>query len=151
LNQWKSVDDVIAFAIGEEQTAADFYARLARQARTPGMKQALEGFAREEMGHKARLEAIRAGTEFKPRFGQVTDLKIADYLVEVSPDADLDYRSALIVAMKKEEAARKLYLDMAGSVADNQLKEVFQALALEEAAHKLRFEAEYDDMIASEG
>lgn len=115
------------------------------------MKQALEGFAREEMGHKARLEAIRAGTDFKPRFGQVTDLKIADYLAEVSPDADLDYRSALIVAMKKEEAARKLYLDLAGSAADNQLKEVFQTLALEEAAHKLRFEAEYDDMIAVEG
>lgn len=56
------------------------------------MKQALEGFAREEMGHKARLEAIRADTDFKPRFGQVMDLKIADYLGGVSPDADLDYR-----------------------------------------------------------
>lgn len=151
MNPWKSVDDVIAFAIGEEQAAADFYTRLARQARTPGMKQALEGFAREEMGHRAKLEAVRAGAEFKPHLGKVTDLKIADYLAEVSPDPGLDYRGSLIVAMKKEEAAYKLYLDLAGTAADNEFKEIFQALAQEEAAHKLRFEAEYDDMMAAEG
>lgn len=150
MNQWKSVDDVLAFAIGEEQAAADFYTRLSRQARTPGMREVLEGFAREEIGHRTKLEAIRAGAEFKPRLGRVTDLKIADYLAEVSPDANLDYRAALIVAMKREEAAYKLYRDLAGTAADNELEEIFQALAQEEAAHKLRFEAEYDDMMAAE-
>jgi rubrerythrin len=142
------MDEALGFAIGEEQAAADFYTRLAQRARTPGMKLALEDFAREEMNHKAKLEAVKAGGKLKPTAQRVADLKIADYVVDVSPDADLDYRGALIVAMKKERAAFKLYTDLARTATDKAVKATFLALAQEEANHKLRFEVEYDDMMA---
>jgi hypothetical protein len=38
----------------------------------------------------------------------VGDLKVADYLVDVEPDSALDYQQALIVAMKREDAAFKM-------------------------------------------
>jgi rubrerythrin len=147
VKQWNSIDDALVFAIGEEQAAADFYTRLANSAQVPGMKKALEEFAQEEMMHKAKLEAIRAGGIFISTPRTVPDLKIADYTIDISPDVDLDYRSALIVAMKKEKAAYKLYTDLAANAPNEALKRTFLTLAQEEAKHKLRFEVEFDDMM----
>ena len=82
---------------------------------------------------------------------KVQDLKIGDYLVEVdSSRDDLSYQDALIIAMKEEKAAFKLYSDIAARVEDPAAKEVFLMLAQEEAKHKLRFEIEYDEMILNE-
>ena len=57
----------------------------------------------------------------------------------------MDYQSALILAMKKEKAAFRLYTDLAASTEDEGIRDLFQGLAQEEAKHKLRFEVEYDD------
>lgn len=147
VERWTSINEALDFAIGEEQAAADFYSRLARQTKVPGMKEALMGFAREEMSHKAKLESIREGARFSFATQSVADLKIAEYVVDVTPDPQLAYRDALIVAMKKEKAAFKLYTDLAESIPDDALKTAFLALAQEEARHKLRFEVEYDDLL----
>jgi len=57
---------------------------------------------------------------------------------------------ALIVAMKKEKVAFKMYSDMAASVGDPKLRETLLGLANEEAKHKLRFELEYDDEVLNQ-
>jgi hypothetical protein len=83
----------------------------------------------------------------RPAEGQVVDLRIADYLVDVPASPNLDYRSALVLAMKKEKAAFKLYGYLAASTDDEHVRATFLALAQEEARHKLRFELEYDDLL----
>ena len=85
-----------------------------------------------------------------PAAKKIVDLKIADYVVDIEISTDMDYQQALIVAMKKEKAAFRLYTNLANIVDDPNLSTVFQALAQEEAKHKLRFEIEYDDNILSE-
>lgn len=147
MKQWNSIDEALVFAIGEEQAAADFYAGLAQKATVPGMKQAFESFALEEMGHKAKLEAVRAGGIFISTPQKVADLKIAEYVVDLKPDPQMYYRDALILAMKKEKAAFRLYSDLAAGAPDEALRKIFLTMAQEEAKHKLRFEVEYDDML----
>ena len=147
MTSWNSIEEALTFAIGEEQAAADFYARLAQRTSVPGMRQTLLGFAREEMTHKSKLEAIRTGGTFPFTPQQVADLKIADYVVNVTPDPEMSYRDALIVAMKKEKAAFRLYSDLAAGAPDDALRNTFLALAQEEAKHKLRFEVEFDDLL----
>jgi len=148
MQQWHSTDEVLDFAIGEEKAAAEFYARLADQSKTPGIRQVFEGFAQEEMGHKAKLESIKASGTLHPAEQQVADLKMAEYVVDVAPSPDMNYQGALVLAMKKEKAAFRLYTDLAASAGDDKVKATFLALAQEEARHKLRFEIEYDDMLA---
>lgn len=148
MTQWNSIDQALNFAIGEEQAAADFYTQLANQVKVPGMREALASFAQEEMKHKAKLQAIQAGGAFQPSGEQVANLKVAEYVVDVSPDPNLDYRGVLVMAMKKEKAAFKLYTDLAASATDGTVRDTFLALAQEEARHKLHFEVEYDDMLA---
>ena len=50
----------------------------------------------------------------------------------------------LVVGMKNEEPARKLYADLAAIAQTQELRDIFLGLAQEEAEHKVRFELEYD-------
>ena len=137
-----SVDDVLDFAISEEEGANRFYLDLAKRVEKPWMKKAFEDFAQEEAGHKAKLLAVKKGASLVPAAARVVDLKLADYLTDVEPRDGMDYREALVVAMKKEKAAFRLYTDLAAATADKRLADAFRALAAEEANHKLRFETE---------
>jgi rubrerythrin len=146
----KNVDEILDFAIGREQGAHDFYMDLAKKMERPGMKQIFTQFAGEELGHKAKLESIKAGKRLIPSQTKVMDLKIAEYTVDVDPNAELDYQKALILAMKREKSSFRLYNDLSAAVSEEELKKTFLALAQEEAKHKLRFEIEYDDVILVE-
>jgi rubrerythrin len=150
MKEFKTIDDVLDFAIGEEEAARKFYTRLATTTDSSAMKEVFEGFAREEMGHKAKLEAVKSGKISAAYEGKITDLKIGDYLVDVVPTAETSYQEALILAMKKEKAAFKMYSDLASVTDDAEYKSLFLGLAQEEARHKLRFEIEYDDNILTE-
>lgn len=142
-----SVEAILDFAIEREQEACDFYTSLANTVEKPEMKEVFEHFAHEEKGHKDKLLGIKRGKIVFPEHKTIQDLKIADYMVDVPASTDMDYQQALILAMKKEKAAFRLYTNLAGMVDDPNLSMVFQSLAQEEAKHKLRFEIEYDENI----
>lgn len=148
--EWTSVNDVLDFAIGNEQQAVDFYVEMAGKVQSPHVKKMFEENAREERGHKTKLEGVKSGQKLLSAEEKVLDLKLSNYLVDVEADTDLDFQGALILAMKREKAAFRLYTDLAGRTEDNELKQTFLGLAQEEAKHKLRFEVEYDDEILKE-
>lgn len=142
-----TVDEILDYAIDQEQQAADFYASFAARAEKAGMKKMLLEFAEEEKRHKERLLAVRTGEHKLTPEKEILDLKISDYLVEVDASGNISYQDALIVAMKRERAALKFYSDMAEKVTDANLKQVFVGLAKEEAKHKLFFETEYEERV----
>jgi len=150
MSNWKTVDEILDFAIKGEEEAAAFYKDMAGRVDKDWMKKAFLSFAKEEEGHKAKLQAIKAGKKLFPAQKTVLDLKIGDYLVDAEIKPEMDYQDALIVAMKKEKAAFKLYSDLAQSTTDEDLRNTFLALAHEEANHKLRFEVEYDEFVLRE-
>jgi len=150
MKAFHTVEDILDFAINAEQEAVDFYSTLAGQAVNSDMRNVFEQFAMEEMGHKARLTEIRDGGILKLRSEKVTDLKISDYVVDVQATPGMSYADALVLAMKKEKAAFRLYLDLSEKAEDSSMKDAFMALALEESKHKLRFELEYDEFVLRE-
>jgi rubrerythrin len=149
MDKFESVDDILEFAIAGEVAANQFYMELAGKMENPAMAKVFEDFAKEELGHKAKLEAIKQDKTLEPT-EKVTDLKIADYLVDVEPQPGMDYQDALILAMKKEKAAYKFYTHLAAVAGDENLTKTFLRLAQEEAKHKLRFEIEYDEVVLKE-
>jgi rubrerythrin len=152
MDKFESFEDIIDFAISGETEAVIFYRGLAKKVDEKWMKAVFEDFAKEEEGHRRKLEAIKAGHSFPETKKAIVDLKIGDYLVDVDPDENenLGYQEALIIAMKKEKAAFKLYSDLARGTDNEEWKQVFLSLAQEEAKHKLRFEVEYDDVVFEE-
>jgi rubrerythrin len=146
--KFESVDQILDFAIEKEQDAADFYNGLAGKVDREYMKQIFNQFAKEELGHKRKLMGVKEGKRMLKSEQRVADLKIGETLtdIDVSEGAEkLDFQQALILAMKAEKAAFKLYNDLADAAEEDELKHIFLALAQEEAKHKLRFEVEYDD------
>ncbi len=147
MDRFKSVDEILDFAIDGEVTLVQFYMDLAKRVETQEMKKVFEDFAREEMGHKAKLQEMKQSKWAITADEDVPDLKMADYVVDVEPGPDMSYKDALVVAMKREKAAYRLYLDLAAVAEAEELTETFLWLAQEEAKHKLRFEIEYDDEV----
>ena len=150
MGNFGSVDEALDFAIGEEEAACAFYSELAKKAKQAGMKELLLQFAGEENGHREKLLSIKQGKKMMDAEQQVTDLKIGDYLVEAEPDSDLSYQDALVIAMKKEKSAFRMYTNMAAASTDPTMRNIFLGLAQEEANHKLRFELEYDNEVMTD-
>jgi rubrerythrin len=142
-----SVDEILDFAIEREQEAADFYSNLAEKASSAWMKDMLLSFSKEELRHKGKLKSVKKGEKLLSSQQQVMDLKIGDYLVDVAPQPDISLQDAMIIAMKREKKAYRLYSDLAQKVEDAEIKDLFLGLAQEEAKHKLYFETQYDDQV----
>ena len=142
-----TVDEILDYAIGQEQEAADFYASMADTAEQHGMKDVFMEFSREEERHRDKLLDVKQGEHELSAHQEVIDLKISDYLVEVEATENIAYQDALIVAMKRERAAYELYSDMAEKVPESNIRQLFVGLAKEEAKHKLFFESEYDERV----
>jgi rubrerythrin len=145
-----TVDEILDYAIGQEQEAADFYRDVAERAETAGLKKLLLEFSEEELRHRAILEAVKTGEHELTPEQEVLDMKITDYLVDVEATDNINYQDALIVAMKRERAAYQLYTDMASKIPESHLKEVLTGLAKEEAKHKLFFETQYDERVLTD-
>lgn len=150
MEKFKTIDEVLIFAMKSEQEAVDFYNQLASQMHNQEMKETFLQFAREEVAHKARLQKIKDERLFDLVDETVQDLQISDYVVNVKPRPNMKYDEALVLAMKKEKAAFKLYTNLAKRTDNAEIKAVFNSLAVEESKHKLRFELEYDEFVMRE-
>jgi len=150
MKEFNSIDDILEFAMSEEQKAVDFYSELAEKSTSADMKKIFVDFAKEEMDHKARLMKIKDEKAYTLDKEAVADLQISDFVVNISVTPEITYQDALVVAMKKEKAAFKLYLTLSERAPNQQMKDVFLSLAQEESKHKLRFELEYDEFVLRE-
>lgn len=138
-----SAGEVLDYAIARELEAHEFYARLSHSLQRPEMQGVLEAFAAEELRHKTRVEAVKAGRVAIPD-EEIGSLGIVEKIRDVTPHTDMTYAEILALAMKKEEAAHRLYSSLASIAYTQELRKIFLELARDEAEHKLRFEVEYD-------
>lgn len=150
MKDFNSIDDILDFAIGNEQAAVDFYSELAGNSRNDEMREVFTQFAKEEMGHKSKLLKVKTEGTFNIQRQEILDLKISDYVVDVEAKPNMSYEEALVLAMKREKAAFKLYTRLSEKTQDEHIRQIFQSLAIEESKHKLRFEVEYDEFVMRE-
>jgi len=150
MKEFKTLEEILVFAINAEQEAVDFYIGLAVKSKNEQMKKVFAAFAVEEMKHKSKILAIKENKIYRMTDEKVQNLKIGDYLENIPVSPEMTYQDALIVAMKKEKNAYNLYQLLAEHADDPAMKDLFLSLAQEEAKHKLRFELEYDEFILRE-
>jgi rubrerythrin len=152
-----NVNEVLTFAIRKEADAAAFY-RMAADRSNPGLKKAFEELAKEEDGHKKRLETIdlkkmeraKVKPAKGPAQGPAKGLGIAEMFSDVPYSPDMSYADLLRMAMKNEEASHYLYTSAAQAVSEPGVKKLLLVLAQEESIHKERLEKIYDKDILQE-
>ncbi|PID78942.1 rubrerythrin [bacterium DOLJORAL78_65_58] len=145
-----NLDEILDYAIAMEQQAVELYTDIAERATSEHNRRLFMSFADEERGHKLKLENVKKGKIEIGSTAKVQDLKIADYANDVVIDAKSSYQDILMFAMKQEKQAYRLYTDLAQRATSPEIRDLFLALAHEEANHKLRFEIEYDERVLRE-
>ena len=143
-------NEVINFAIDGEKEAVKFYQELQQKTKFQARKELMIELENMEKGHIVILENIRSKGIGNVTVKKVTNLNISEYIVDVKPYDNMTYQDVLIVAMKKEEQAEKLYKDLAGNFPGTDLETLFLKLSSEEAGHKLQFETLYDEHVLKE-
>jgi len=143
-------ENVMTFAIENEKAAVELYEMMKDTAKEKSAKVMFGELAAEELKHRRFLEGVTGENVPDVQLKEVTDLKISDYLVDVEFKPDMEYQNILIMAMKREESAVKLYNDMAAQIEDPKLGKLLKFMAQEEAKHKLRLETEYDEKVLAE-
>ena len=74
MKEFKTIEDILEFAIMGEQEAIDFYTQLANQAKSPAIAKVFLEYAEEEMKHKAKLVGIKETGTFVMEETNVKDL-----------------------------------------------------------------------------
>ncbi|MHC1775558.1 MAG: ferritin family protein [Lentimicrobium sp.] len=147
MKTFKSVDEILHFAVRSAQETAHFFTRLSKQARNAKLKQEFEKYAREEFAYMVRLTKVREIAPLGISNQQLKDLVVSDYHIDLNSTRELKYSDALVMAMRKARASLKFYLDIASRTPNDEIQSVFRSLANEEAKHKRRFEIEYNESI----
>ncbi|ETR74316.1 MAG: putative rubrerythrin Rbr [Candidatus Magnetoglobus multicellularis str. Araruama] len=148
---FNNIDEIIKYAIEKEIEAEQFYLEAAAEAEFTGARQLFEDFAKEENKHKTMLETLDKDQihSFVPE--TVPDLKRSNYLVDMTYEKGMGFADILRLAMKREEKANKLYLDLSQKAGQDDIKKLFEKLAQEESKHKFGLERMYDDYMATMG
>lgn len=139
--------EALDFAITKEKEAETFYKTWSNQVSNPAIQKLFTDLAEMERGHAEKLSRI-APEELIAQGPVPADLKLSEVLVEVEAQPNMTLQDALIVAMKREEAAVALYERL--SQLGDKAQPLFSALAEEERCHKRLLETEYDDVVLTE-
>lgn len=148
---------VIHHAIGKEKEAITMYLHLAKVIKDVKAKNVLINLASDEVGHMNKLEAhLVSFLEGKswvisPAGGAETVAAVATKsakLETIDPGklARADEVQILEIAIDKEIAANKAYLDLAKKAVSKEAKEMFLSLAKEEDMHARILKAEVDSI-----
>ncbi len=150
---FETIEDILDFAIQREKSAVAFYLALSKKENVPSLKQTFRDLAREEEQHIKMINDLKKDTSIIESYEQkeVSNLKISDYMLEVEYYEGMLMEDILTLAMKREEKATKLYLDLAELASTDDTRKLFQLFAQEEAQHKLFFEKMYDDLLNEGG
>ena len=143
-------EKIISFAIEKENEAAELYRDLSSRVQKQNAKIMFDELAAEEVKHGEFLKGMTEKNIPDLKLEDVTDLKISDYLVDITFKPDMDYQDILIMAMKREESAVKLYDDMSAQVQEPEVKNLLNFMSQQESKHKLRLETEYDKNVLAE-
>lgn len=136
------------FAIAKEKEAEAFYKEWSQKAKDPAVQGLFAELAGVEHGHVEILSQITPEEMAAGGDSTVNKLNLSNLLVDVKASPKLNLQEAMILAMKREEGAVKLYSRLAEM--NGEARSLFEALAKEEGRHKAKLEAEYDDHVLIE-
>jgi rubrerythrin len=144
-----SLDEILRFAIRKEADAAAFY-QMAADRSNPGVKKAFQELAKEEEGHKKKLEGFDPRKIEEMEVKETKGLGLSEIMEDVPYSSDMSYADLLRMAIKNEEKSQQLYTSTAKMVKEPTMKKLLLVLAQEESRHKEKLEKIYDKEVLQE-
>jgi rubrerythrin len=148
-NIFKTVEEILDYAIEKEREAALFYSELCKRSLPAEIKEKLTSIYKTELEHRDKLEKVRRG-EVSMKSESISSLGLAGLAEDSEIRDDMSLVELLAIAMKREDRAYRLYIELAASSATPECIDLFLFLAQEEAKHRLWFETEYKKRVEQE-
>ena len=147
--EFKTIDDILDFAIVQEIAARELYTKLSGE--TPDRDRQLfyRTLAEEEAVHEKKLRELKR-RQFDLNPPDMQQLQDSGYLDALPLTPEMTLREVVRYALKKEKSARMLYKVLADSMLQPDLADLFRELAAEEAKHAAFFSKEYDALAAEQ-
>lgn len=150
MSQW-TLNQSLELALSMEEESIQLYTSAQEKVVNLGSVKLLKELVEEEKKHKKKIEDALKDLAKLEEIGRyeikLHDLKIVDYLKDVSLSSNADYQQLLIFAGKREKATHDLYMNLARKCRATKIRDMLINLAREELKHKYRLEQEYDDTI----
>ena len=147
---FRTVDQIIRFAVEREQAAVGFYEACAVKAGRPEMKTAFNEMADEERKHVKFLTHIDRMSFAEDTVDAMNHPGMETYIVDKPFHPDMSYQEMLQLAIHREAASAHLYQSLLKKVSDQKSSGLLKRLAGEELKHKERLENEYDNHVMRE-
>ena len=144
MNNLKSFEDILRFAINEEQMAVGFYQDLATQVVDFKAKTVLEQLARDEMRHAVILTTILENKSFPFRNKSMVFLEEKMNESMDIDDMQNDIAKIITSAIKNEWDTAQMYKKMALNAENIEVSTLLINLAEEELKHKKSLELELE-------
>ena len=140
------IKEIIDFALERERESQEIYLDYARKTERIGFRQLLLSMADMEKEHENKLKELKEEKGQSPLFDgtQSIEARLTDFMVQEEFSPDMDYGNFLLLIIKREEKAEKLYEELKSIAADTEVKELFSWLAEEERKHKAWVQDRYD-------
>lgn len=136
----EQLNKIISDAIDGEIQAHDCYSSLCRRASDPQVASLFEALAQAEKEHRDLLRGLLEKGNLEFELDDMSDTSFETSANDITYSEDMNYEEAINMAIKDEEAAAGLYLLLADTSADTDVKNLFTSLAKHEAAHKSKLE-----------
>lgn len=134
---------IMESAIKQEEYSREFYKAAAAKTKVPSAKKLLLRLSAEEQIHKERLETMdfsKLGA--KVLADRINEIDVAQELMLTPVNEFKDLKAVLLFAIKKEQAAKKLYEELAYAAEDEKARHLFNVLSSEENNHEAMLAAE---------
>jgi rubrerythrin len=123
---------------------------MAADRSNPGVTKAFQELAKEEEGHKKKLEGFDPKKIEKMEVKETRGLGLSEMMEDVPYSSEMSYADLLRMAIKNEEKSQQLYASTAKLVKEASLKKLLLILAQEESTHKEKLEKIYDKEVLQE-
>lgn len=151
----RSLGDILAVAMGFEQTARDFYTALIPRV-SKQIRYLVEELAVEEQQHYELFRKLAEDPQLQDQVGQLVaipaeDHRFSDFVQMPDLGEHPDDQAILQYALHREHAAMEQYRDLATSTEPGPAHDLFVYLANEETKHKQELEKIYYRLVHSGG
>jgi rubrerythrin len=146
------VAEILETAMLKEVASAATYRQAATAASEPAVATLLEELAAEEGHHLVVLKSLKPEQFYDTPVSRarVADLKVSDHLKAPSELQGAELTETLLFAIKREAESVAFYAGLMGLFGDESAKNLCQALAWQEMAHKAKLELLYDQIVHGE-
>ena len=151
--KFKTVEEILRFALDKEKWSCGFYCDLSKAVNDPIAQGVFTALAREEARHISAIEVeiFKMGYTLK---SEEDDLLSPESKSQRTLDEDtrnMTFLDAIQLALSKEQTAFRLFMELMTMTENQEVRGVLMELAKEEMRHVIRLEEEYNTFASKRG